>query len=869
MTQTLPQCQNLQAQVNSLLGLLHQQPSLRSHDTTPVQASLRKAISPTFEIVFAGAFSAGKSMLINALLERELLYSAQGHATGTECYIAYAEPDSERVVLTFLSEAEIREQAAALCQRLGLTTSNNLISIPNRDLHFTAAPNIDTIAHSTTQGVSYSNENRYNQPEVINLLRQGCGAIIQHEGGESKSERAKQATALDLLLEGFVANRERIHTVNNEPYSMEHFNFSNLKEAASYARRGSNSAVLKRIEYYCHHPLLRDGNVIIDTPGIDAPVRKDAQLAYKKIENPDTSAVVCVFKTAATGELTSEETELIERMQRSPGIRDRVFNVFNRVDETWFDSELRQRLEYHINSQFWDSTRVYKTSGLLGFYGSQIKQTCERDRWGLDSIFTESVKSLDGREETPQFVNEFIRYCLISEKLSPIKFPIPPSVLQATTNNDKYIQILNALGTLLIEQLIQDSGIEEFRTAITRYLTEEKRPQLFENLADDLQPICISLKKQYLENYRELDSQPREIEAMKARELEQLSRELKDVGDKFCQHIKDEVSEVVNSANVAFNEDFQKLKARMVRRLHELLDTFSVNTAHKRATMSHRRNSVVPLLAILAEAFYYLANELENVLVECSREVVANFFQRLIDRVRKADYYSQLYRLLGNDGGVEQNLKLLEKQVTHGLVTIAETECDRYVRERPEFYTEGTCSMWQLRQTLQQTCRSYHHESMKEAEPAIRQLLKLDFDPKVSETVHRSFRQRINQTLNTHLLPGADQQADEILQQYNQARTYLEKTLEKEAEEKIKSNQRQQDDVKRKIGTYNQAVAGINSCLEEMKLDRKKLPLINESDFMAISPGSEAFDISPVGNGMVESDGISDVVKVELLNKNI
>jgi hypothetical protein len=76
--------------------------------------------------VFAGAFSAGKSMLLNALLERELLYSAEGHATGTECYIAYAEPNQEKVILTFLSEAEIREQAAALCQRLQLTAPTNI-----------------------------------------------------------------------------------------------------------------------------------------------------------------------------------------------------------------------------------------------------------------------------------------------------------------------------------------------------------------------------------------------------------------------------------------------------------------------------------------------------------------------------------------------------------------------------------------------------------------------------------------------------------------------------------------------------------------------------------------------------------------------
>lgn len=128
MTQMLPQCQDLQVQVDSLLQLLQQEPFLRSHDPTKpspadittIQASLKKAIAPKFEIVFAGAFSAGKSMLINALLGRELLYSAEGHATGTECRIEYAKPEAERVILTFLSEADVREQVDALCQRLKL-----------------------------------------------------------------------------------------------------------------------------------------------------------------------------------------------------------------------------------------------------------------------------------------------------------------------------------------------------------------------------------------------------------------------------------------------------------------------------------------------------------------------------------------------------------------------------------------------------------------------------------------------------------------------------------------------------------------------------------------------------------------------------
>ncbi len=111
---------------------------------------------------------------------------------------------------------------------------------------------------------------------------------------------------------------------------------------------------------------------------------------------------------------------------------------------------------------------------------------------------------------------------------------------------------------------------------------------------------------------------------------------------------------------------------------------------------------------------------------------------------------------MGNDGGIEQQLKGLEKQVKQALVSAAQVECDRFARESPRFYDEGTFSIYQFRQTLQQTSQSYDCESMVEAEPAIRQLLKLDFEPKVSATIRRSFRQTINQIIKSQLLPTAE-----------------------------------------------------------------------------------------------------------------
>jgi replication fork clamp-binding protein CrfC len=635
--------------------------------------------------------------------------------------------------------------------------------------------------------------------------------------------------------------------MNNATYSMEQLNFSNLTEAAGYARRGSNSAVLKRLDYHCCHPLLQDGNVLVDLPGIDAPVKKDADLTYRKIEDPDSSAVVCVLKAASAGEMTTEETELLEKMRSNLGIRDRVFYVFNRIDDTWYNTQLRQRLESLIQNQFQGNTKLYQTSGLLGFFGSLIKQTTGRDRFGLDSIFADSIKGINGEEETPQFVNEFNNYCGNSKKLLT-RTDFKVSVNSYETPNENYVRILSEWGTPLLDQLIQDSGIKSFRDGVTRYLAEEKYPELFKTLADDLQPLCISLKSAYLKEYLDLDSQPREIEAMKAQELTLLNQSLQDLGVAFREHIALEVNNTITNLDREFKEDFIKLKNRMVTYLDELLKNFSVGAAYRQATLNHPRNSTAPFIAVLVEALYYLANELEDVLVAGIKDLIKSFSQRLLNRVRQTDHYREISRLLGKDAGIEIHLKQVEEDLTKALVSAAISECDSYVRESPRFYDEGTFSIYQFRETLQQTSQSYDAESIVTAEPAIRQLLKLDVEPKVFNTVRKTFRQKINQAIKTHLLPMAEKQADEILQQYDVARSYLQQTLEKEAEEKIARNSRLQGTVKGKIDVYNEAISAINECLKAMQL--YQLPLITQEEF-SVQPEAIKPEVIEAGTGSV------------------
>lgn len=799
------QHQNLQKQVENLLQLRRDEPTLQTLDDSAIRVSLRKATSPTFEIVFAGVFSAGKSMLINALLGKELLYSAEGHATGTECYIKYAEPNQERVVLTFLSREEIQQQVSVIFQQLGVTANVNLAN-----------------------------------QEVIPILREICEEVIQKEGGDHNSTRARKAHSLKLLIEGLTANGDCIQPNNNAIYPMEKLDFSTLQEAAQFARRGKNSAVLKKIEYYYHHELLKEGNVIIDTPGIDAPVERDAQRAFDQVKNPETSAVVFVPKFAKDGDWTPQEIELRELIRSNYSIRDRVFYVFNYVDETWYNSQLRQRLDSLISSEFQNGDRIYKTSALLGFYGNLIQPTRLEDKFGLNTIFAESVKGLDGQEETPQFVYAFNNYCGSAGKL-PSQFRI--SIHGFESPNDNYVRILSEWGQPLIEQLIQDSGVDKFKQDMTRYLKKERYPQLFKALADDLEPLCISLREQYLESWRNLERQPTNIADFKTHQLNQLSYDLSQIGEAFRQHLEEELNQVVASNNnQVFEQDFNVLKRRMINRLDELIQTFSVEESYQRAAASHPQNSVVPVLGILTEGFYYLANELEEVLVDCSEEIVMNFFSYLCEQVHQAEYYYKLYRLLGNDAGIQQTLNQWEEKAIEALKNEAKDECNRYVRERPDFYSESTVSIFQLRETFKAACQGYGLQPMDQAQPAIRQLLKIDFEPKVKETILQTFRASIGQVLINYLRDGANQQANFILQRHDEARVHLAQILEKEAAEQIEWNNQLKSELKDKIECYNQAVTEINKSLVLLDLDRHSLPLITSTDMGLEFPRVESLE---------------------------
>lgn len=796
MNQLPTQCQNLSVPVEQLIQLLQQEPSLRSYsgsqsDTlvSGVRASLRQAISPEFEIAFAGPFSAGKSMLINALLQRQLLYSGEGHATGTECRIYKAKaPDQEEAVLTLLSTAEIKAQVDELCKLLqnGLPHNANIAS-----------------------------------PAVVNNIKERAKVIIQEQGGEGKTETAKHAKVLILLLEGFETNQANIQPTQNSNRT------TSLKEAAEYARRGSNSAILKRIDYYCDHPLL-EGNVLVDLPGIDAPVKKDAQLAFDKVADDKTAAVVCVLATASNGEITEPETQLIEAIRKNPGIRNRVFWVFNRIDETWYNDDRRLKFE-ETASQFYSEQRVYKTSGLLGFYGYLVQtQTDETNNFGLsiNSIFGDYL--IEGK--TPQFVESFIDYLKVYSRRNPAK------IFQFQGKPEgNYVRILSSPdGHRVLEELIHDSQINEFREAINRYLIQEKRPQLFEALATDLRPLCETLRRCYLERSRYIKSQPEEIDALKnsikEAESKTIVEEIAQIVTNFKSHIsQEEVPKLLREHCQSFEADFTLLQNTVETKMKQILENFSAKDIRSLTLQSDDEYTVDPLASIVSGALRYLADELNKSLAPQVRWVVDNFFNYLVNSIYSKDYYNKLCRLAGDEAGIqiEQDLKNLQAQVQHALENYISIECDRYRMESYRFYgfeaklfasAENSAKDDSINQLFGKILNKMQGQGFElpeitDEEQKLRQLLQSDFEPKIKQLVRQYIRQAINLTLKRHLLRLVNEPGEFLLKQYTRAVEHLEQKIEKTAQEKLASNQQIRSEIQRNIATYNKAVAVINECL--------------------------------------------------------
>ncbi len=857
-----PQCQNLEKSVEDLIQLARQENAIKSLNFTQIDIALNKAISPRFEIVFAGAYSAGKSMLINALFEEELLYSSAGHATGTECQIQNVGSDGkEKVILTFLSQKEIVNQIEELWEKL---REANVVQ--------------------SYQFVSFSDK------ETLNIIQEECNKAISEAGGKDRTKQAEWANAIMSLIDGLYKNWDRIKEDSEYEIPMENIGFQNLSDAVEYVRQGSNSAVLRRVEYFYKNKLLEGGNVIIDTPGIDAPVARDADLTYKKLENPDTSAVVCVFQSAMSGkgELSRPERQLLERIQANPSIGNRVFNVFNYIDNTWYDGKTEQLVENLIKDQF-RNLRVYKTSALLGFYGSQIKKTDESSQFGLGTLFSKEVNIQDGNNTTPKFISEFIRYCGTSGRLVGTRFNV--STHSYEKPNDAYQRILKEQGFDLVDHLVNDSGINDFRQAITDYLTKEKSPQLYTDLAKKLLELCRDIRKTY---QKELDlllkERPNQSLTEKEQAVIEINKKLWQVGDNFYTKIRSEINQIIatnlessdnlttesesinesslkdiNSSYEVFREKYSELKTAIYNKINEI-DNLSMKQVGNSTVAKQNNNSTAPIFGLLSEPFEIIPKNIEEVFKSSASELVETLFNHLIERMTNTNnsYIQDLLKFTDTDGRIDEKLRDCKEQVEIAIDNHVIVECDRYRREDKTYYglksaldkdklrkalsdpqfdpqnrlpedlknkivdtainvlqlskAGGTSSVATIVSKIIDDTQGFGSANITEdQESTMKQFLKANFQSRVDVTLNIYFPQILKQTLKTHLNRFADEQMRHITQLA--ATPEFQRKLDALAQQKQQHFEQKVENLQNKVSQYNEAVSNINQCLSYWKLD--------------------------------------------------
>ncbi len=637
MERRLAERDRLERLVAGLLSAFESEHSLqtgRERLANRIRSTLRRATDNRAEIVFVGPSGAGKSTLVKALLGRDLLYSSrEGYVTGTESRIFWADsPDREGAALTYASQADIIEDLEIFCQQLGL---------------------VDLLHAIKTE-----------QVQSLGTLIEAAETIVRVEGGSdrARSPRAKLAGALIRSAKGFVANYTKV-----QPRERFRETTTDLRQAAEAARFGNHSAVLHQVEYYCHHPLLREAT-LVDLPGWDAPLAQDAQLFLEKVRDPEVAAIVCVLPAAETGDLSPTDREFIALLEALPTASDTIFWVFNYRDRTWSDERARRALR-HLRAQI-TSRRTSDVCGILGFYSPLLlaEATDDRGRSGLEAL---NASSLNPQEVQlfQKVLVDYYRY--VYSQRSGIE-PLP-------IDGDLETDFLQAAGTAgsgqaLLEAARAASGIPQLHQELVTYLTQERRERLTSALVAQLQTLGIGLVDCYTAQVRELAGQPEDLSTLENKllfaELETLRYSLREIVQGWARHLRACSPKLLPA-------DFREaLAAKLGTRLQAFVERLPLPTPANldpvaRVSRTQTAALEATLDAIALELQESACNEASTTLAACS--------ERFLGQMPPQQYYALVQTLAAKGPEpLESCWRDALARVDTSIRLAVAIECDRY-----------------------------------------------------------------------------------------------------------------------------------------------------------------------------------------------
>jgi len=343
--------------VNNLSKYVNIDKELISH-LSPKKALVEKLKNPEFNVVFLGSFSSGKSTLINALLEKEVLPESTKATTAVPTYIRFKErvKSDNAVKVTYLNQSgkdRLRElYIKEIAERFD---KNNLkIDLDGK----TSEKQVEILNKTKKDSTKYEGKDLKIIDELIRLLN------------EWDTERQEEYTSYNKLTNYVAEASENILFIDKVEIDIE--NTDNQFDP---------------------------NIVLVDLPGLGVSNPRHQEITKQIIEETSKAIIVCMKPKHL---LEGEEINLIDRISRMhPQILRKAFWVINQWD-TLTDKqkeEEKQNFEEKLKEKRIDIEldRVYQVSALKYFIlklkeSDQLKYTIKLKE------HAESFKDLDSNE---------------------------------------------------------------------------------------------------------------------------------------------------------------------------------------------------------------------------------------------------------------------------------------------------------------------------------------------------------------------------------------------------------------------------------------------------------------------------------------
>ncbi|WAH44699.1 dynamin family protein [Alicyclobacillus fastidiosus] len=267
-----------------------------------------------------GAFSAGKSSLLNALLGESILAVSPNPTTASVTQLQGADQSGEKIVVTAKTEEELWRDVASA---------------------FTALheyPSGLTEAISRGQALSAKD-----YPTSLRRHVRFIKAICEGYGEMQGRLGTKWTTTLDELK-----------------------SFSAIEHYAAY---------VAKVDVYEDDPWLRKGFIFVDTPGVDSIHRRHTDVAFRYMRHADAVIFVMYYTHA----FTQGDRDFLLQLA---GVQDvaktnKLFAVVNAVDLAKSDDEreaVRARVEQELRKLGIRTPRVYEVSAQLGLAARRLQE---------------------------------------------------------------------------------------------------------------------------------------------------------------------------------------------------------------------------------------------------------------------------------------------------------------------------------------------------------------------------------------------------------------------------------------------------------------------------------------------------------------